>query len=251
MIKVATYSNTCKSLESLLNSKFFNLNKNIVIRLGGTRNYSKYEYQINTSTSVNNSCDKLATKQLFKLGKVSSLPYLESQKLLCFNEDMFNEIKRSWNCDKLLLKKNKSSGGNGIIVISTLQELFDIIKVKKYKGYIEPYLNVTSEYRVHYSKWDKVFFTVKKIKKNPSDLIIDRDNHFNIRTFLKPRKWAEILIECEKAANVLGLDICCFDVLYNSENHVFFISEVNTGPELLRNTKNKYFETIVNYINTI
>lgn len=226
-IHIATYQDAAKPLANHLPSYD---GHNIVIRLGGTMPYNKYDVQINSVDSINNSINKARQKNLLLNGGCKTLPILQQPEYPC------------------VLKGIVRSCGTSVYVCNNKKEYDKAVRdLYARKGHIiEPLFEATSEYRLHCTR-KEVFFSVKKIKRNPEDIIINHNNHYNIREFLMPRLWNEIKAECIKAMNVLDLDIACFDVMYSSKNnnkHEFWIAEANTNPELLKNTFDAYVKAL-------
>lgn len=247
-IKVASYQDTNKLLEAELNEVFETINDNrqVVIRMGGTQPYSKYEIQFNSVDAVNRSKDKYLMKQRFQEANIPSLP---SRRILTISDAMTTYQTLVFPC---VVKPITRSGGVGTRLINNINELAVYLDELNNKAYIEPLFNTTSEYRVHVSSNNGVFFTVKKQKKNKQDLFITRQNHTNIRDFVKPRLWNLVEKACVDALHALGLDLGAFDVGYDSSNnkeHRFVIHEVNTAPELLENTRAAYLREISEMIN--
>lgn len=207
--------------------------KSVVIRLGGTKPYADYDVQINTAEAVANSVNKIRQKELLLAASLPTLPVLTEPTYPCVVKGIYR------------------SGGTSVFVINSREEFESITASMQGNYYIEPLFTATSEYRLHCTQ-KEVFFSVKKHKRNPSDIIINRDNHFNKMEFLKPRLWNQMQVDCVRAMKVLGLDIACFDVLYDSTDpnqHKFTISEANTNPELLLNTYNAYLAKLTELIN--
>lgn len=200
--------------------------KSVVIRLGGSMPYENYQIHINSMEAVKNSIDKLKQKHLLLYAGLPALPTLEKPEY------------------PVVVKAIVRSGGLSVFIANNEAEFKEAVNKINGAYILEPLFNATSEYRLHCTK-KEVFFAVKKHKRNPADIIINRDNHFNKREFLKPRLWKEIQAVCIKAMTVLGLDIACFDVIYNSVGeHSFVICEANTNPELLHNTYMAYLEQL-------
>lgn len=200
----------------------------VVVRLGGTMPYKDYNIHINSAEAVKNSIDKKKQKMLLIGAGLQTLPLLKEPAYPC------------------VVKGIVRSGGVNVFIARDADQ-FRKVEQQINGGYvIEPLFEATSEYRLHCTK-DEVFFAVKKQKRNPDDIIINRDNHFNKREFLKPRLWKQMQEECVKAMRVLDLDLACFDVMYSSKNpdkHEFAIAEANTNPELLHNTYLEYLAQI-------
>lgn len=230
-VHIATYQENAKHLSEVLPE----YNQKVVIRLGGTKNYEDYPIQVNSAESIKNSIDKLQQKKLLIKAGIKTLP------LIKWEEADY----------PFVVKGIVRSCGNSVFVTNNNREFKKATEKLKDKYIIEPLFKATGEYRLHCTRTEN-FFSVKKIKRNPEDIIITSKNHFNKRDFVKPRLYKEMQQECIKAMNVLNLDIACFDVMYNSSNpdkHDFTIAEANTNPELLANTFEAYKTALIDIIN--
>lgn len=227
-IHIATYQDAAKKLADTLPK----VKEKVVVRLGGTMPYEKYPIQINSASSVSNSINKLAQKNLLIKENIKTQPLLDKPIYPC------------------VIKGIVRSKGTKVFVVRNEKEYQKACADLQNQYYIEPLFETTSEYRLHCTQ-KEVFFAVKKFKRNPEDIIVRHNNHYNKRDFIKPRKWEDIKAECIKAMKALNLDIACFDVLYCSKdnnNHVFVIAEANTNPELLNNTYNAYNNALTDLI---
>jgi hypothetical protein len=254
-VHVATYSDTCKSIQNEIKGIE---NKNVVVRLGGTMPYEKYPIQINSLLGTEISIDKLVFNKLCNFSLKDTY--------LIFNEltiDFFiHNINQGFVIDmykpiisdkgKFILKPYKGSGGKNI-------NISKYFLTKPYlKSYlnkvgpfiIQPYINVTSEYRIHVT-FQGLHKVTKKIKNNQEDLFITRDSHkvldINNPNVVKPRLLEQMINACVITCQNMGMDIMCFDVIYNSQNkdnHHYYIVESNTGPELIGSTRQWYIDRI-------
>lgn len=227
-VHIATYQEAAKRLAETLPK----VNHKVVVRLGGQMPYEQYDLHINSAKAIQNSVNKLAQKTLLLKANLATLPLLPNPDYPC------------------VVKGIVRSGGTKVFVVETPDQFAQAERKLDYKYLIEPLFKATSEYRLHCSR-DEVFFMVKKIKRNPADIIITAANHFNKRDFVKPRLLNEIKAECLKAMAALDLDIACFDVMYdssNNEKHRFVIAEANTNPELLENTFQAYNKKLTEII---
>lgn len=257
MVKVATYSDTCKSIEEHLNTIE---GKDILVRMGGTMEYSKYPIHINNKIGTEISMDKfrfmqfseapLPTLMLFNLDTVRSFVVGNDPDIHRFVIEYANDRKIEKN---FIIKPIAGSGGEGVQIVPFYNNVNPYLVILDKIGpfIIQPKINVTSEYRVHVCR-NGEFKVTKKVKNNPEDQFITRGNHkvLAIENAIKPRKYKEMIAACQKTASRMGMDIICFDVLYDStlkDNHQFFIIESNTGPELLGTTKEWY----INQINSL
>jgi glutathione synthase/RimK-type ligase-like ATP-grasp enzyme len=223
-IHIATYQERSKKLAEAL-PKY---PKKVVIRLGGEKEYEGYDIQVNSAQAVKNCIDKLKMKEIFLENKLPTMPLL----------------KKHYNRYPCVLKAVVRSGGRSVLVAENKHEYDAYAKLLKKGYYTEPYFDYTSEYRLHCTQ-DEMFFAVKKIKRDEhaDDLIITEKNHYNTREFVKPRLWKEMQKAACEAVKALGLDIGAVDIGYSSRNpdkHAFIIHEVNTNPELLKNTFDAY-----------
>lgn len=227
-IHVATYQPAAKKLEDVLKVRG---DHRALVRLGGQMEYAPYDIQINSTQSIRNSIDKSKQKELLLQAGLSTLPLLKEPVFPC------------------VIKGKVRSCGISVKVLANMDQFNKIMPAlrEKCQGYmLEPLFNATGEYRLHCTR-KEVFFMVKKIKRNPEDVIINHENHYNVREFPKPRLLEQMKAECLKAMNVLDLDIACFDVMYNSSDnnkHDFTIAEANTNPELLKNTFDAYTKVL-------
>lgn len=245
-IKVASYQETNKLLQADLQEVFQSINdtRRVVIRMGGTMNYSDYGIQINSREAVECAKDKFRMKQRFSENNIPTLP---SIRISSIQEALTLYQTIEFPC---VVKPISRSGGIGTMLINNIDELARNLDIINNQAYIEPLFNTTSEYRIHVSSNNGVFFSVKKIKRNKRDLFITRQNHTNTREFVRPRLWNAIEDACVRALSAIGLDLGAFDVGYNSEgNHSFVIHEVNTAPELLTNTREAYCNELTEMIN--
>jgi len=258
MIKVATYSDTCKSIEQHLKAKE---DVNVLIRMGGTMAYSKFPVQINSQIGTEVSIDKFKFNQ-FNLAPIPTEMIFtrDSIRNFCAGNNIYkgiwdfairysNDRKTSI---KFIIKPLAKSGGENIFVIDTANfswsnKVFDILgQIGPF--IIQPNIQVTSEYRIHVSSLGEYKIT-KKVKNNPEDQFITRGNHkvLDIANVVKPRLLNEMIKSCQGTAQKMSMDIVCFDVLYDStmkDDHMFFIAESNTGPELIGSTKEWYINQI-------
>lgn len=254
-IKVATYSNTCKSIEEHLVNP---TKSDVVVRLGGSLPYEKYPIQVNSKDGTEMSIDKFRFNNRIQ----NTLP-----TFMCYNGEMCYSLLRNDFFEsgvsyfrkrnlarKYIVKPLHSSGGENITIIdpteSSVQNYDKLNKLIEKVGpiIIQPLINVTSEYRIHVSSTGATKVT-KKVKNNEEDQFVTRKNHtvYDIANCVKPRRLDDMVAACKKALADMNMDIMCFDVIYDSsrkEEHIFYIVESNTGPELIGSTKQFYIDQI-------
>lgn len=216
-------------------SDFLTSDKKCVVRLGGVRSISDVDIEINSSEAVRNCIDKFKAKKILAEAGIPQMPTLHEHEI-------------SYPC---IVKGIVRSKGSAVFLAEDFHDLHCFRKHLKQQCYVEPMFSATSEYRIHATS-DKVFFAVKKVKDEEAknDVIITAKNHRNTRDFLKPRLWKDMQEAAILAVKTLGLDIGAVDIGYNSTgNHSFVIHEVNTNPELLKNTFEAYVTEIQQLIN--
>lgn len=233
-LHIATYEETCKDLEKVLKVKD---GQRVVIRLGGTVPYANYPIQINSIKGVKNSTDKLAMKLIFLQNGIPTA-------------SIGNNINFP-----VVVKGIKRSQGTGVFICKNANELKKAIEKfeqKDAKYYLEEYFPANREFRLHVSKWDGVFFEVEK-KRNDGHFgdmgVIKYENHYNVRDFIRPVEWNQIKEAVINCLNAQELDIAAYDIGYC--NGKFVVYESNTGPELLKNTLEKYRETLQKHIDSL
>lgn len=234
LLHVATYEETCKHLQPILDPK----GKKIVIRMGGNMPYANYPIQINSVEAIKTSTDKLKMKLIFiqngiptsQIGNVNNFP--------------------------VVVKGIKRSQGSGVFICKDEKELAAAIKKVEEKNngfYLEQYFPAMREFRLHVSKWEGVFFEVEK-KRNDGHYgelgVIKYENHYNVRQFIRPANWEAIRQSAVAALKAQGLDIAAYDIGLDAQgNYAFY--ESNTGPELLKNTLEEYRKTLQKYIDSL
>lgn len=215
---VASYNEARRLLEQELERNKYP--KDVVIRLGGVKDYLKYPVQINSAEAVWNAIDKRKSKEILINKGLPTLPILPEPTYPC------------------VMKGNIRSKGTSVFLCEDANDFRAYQKLVRDGFYLEPYFNYTSEYRLHCTN-KEVFFAVKKYKFDGcNDAFINARNHHNKQDFPKPRRWEEVKQASVEAVKALGLDFGAVDMGYNSNTnpHSFVIHEINSSPELLHNT---------------
>lgn len=193
-----------------------------VIRLGSSTENTDGRLEINTVEAVKNSASKLLMKQKFTEAGVKTANWYkfdgnQDQTMLdVVNNQLthFNDIPFP-----LVAKSHFGSRGIGNTKFNTQEELEAWIPGKNLNNYIfEEFVKMTREYRLHVTKFG-CFYTCRKLVKNdaPEDTWQKHDDVCNWvleenPSFKKPKNWEDIVTDCVKAKDALGLDICAFDV---------------------------------------
>jgi glutathione synthase/RimK-type ligase-like ATP-grasp enzyme len=201
-----------------------------VVRFGSTTG-SKAPVQINSIESIENCTNKLIMKRLFIENEVST------PEIIDIVEDLDYNFKKP-----LVAKRTFRSKGKGMQLLSSIEEYNEFynkyIKNNKYNNknpyYLEIYYNYIKEYRIHVSSAGGYFYTNRKMLKSDADVRWYRNNDNCVwfleenELFDKPSTWDNIVEECQKAREALGLDICGLDVRVNKKGDCMII-EANTA----------------------
>lgn len=203
--------------------------------------------EINSAESCIISNNKSYMKTRFSLNNIKTAKW--------FRLDLFMENGEELKFP-VIIKHIHSSKGKGIYYYENFEQLHnDVVnnKFNKLKNYIiEEYHNYSREYRLHIDRFG-CFLTHRKMLKNDA---VDRWHRHHINTvwvvednplFDKPTNWDEIVKECQKAIEAVGLDIGCVDVKVQNnkhENPKFIILETNSAPALGEETVKLYIEEL-------
>lgn len=232
-----------------------------VLRLGSTTpNEEIFSYQIktnrpyreiNTVEGCNNSSNKILMKQCFINNNVITAEY----NILA---TVANEID-NWPYYPAIIKHKYSSKGEGIYYVEDKNALIELIKqLHVCENYIiEKYYTYSKEYRLHVTN-DGCFYSCRKMLRhiakerwhrheNNSVWILESNPLFDI-----PSNWGEVVAECIKAKNAVGLDICAVDVKVQTskyKNPKFIILETNSAPALGEIGVQLYLEQLRKMVN--
>ena len=200
-----------------------------VIRLGSTT-VSDGRLEINTTEAVKNSASKLLMKRKFPEAGVKTAEWF----VYCNNGDYPHNMcnmSNGFHYDEgdyksfnalpypIVAKSHFGSRGVGNTKFNTKEELEAWLPNKNLNNYIfEEFVKMTREYRLHVTKFG-CFYTCRKLVKNdaPEGTWQKHDDVCNWvleenPSFKKPKNWDDIVADCVKAKDALGLDICAFDV---------------------------------------
>lgn len=199
-----------------------------VVRFGSTTP-SNVKVQINKPEAVETSKNKALMKKAFADANVKSPEFF-----LTFPEDPKYP---------LVAKLKFGSKGKGMKLLRTPED-----EVPSGKGYyFEKYYSGSREYRLHVSDLG-CFYSCRKMRKEeatdrwyfnslncvwilPDNILFDR-----------PECWPQMVEECIKAKNAVGLDVCAVDVRVNSKGTDFRIIETNSAPSFGDITLERYLE---------
>lgn len=236
---------------------------------------SKYpiDLEINTAEACRVSGDKLLMKQAFDVWNgvhqdkiiphaewLTYGKYKQQVGVIADITDFIQELERlletSWN--KMIIKHQYSSKGNGIYFIQSKEDLLAWAG-NDHRHHIahyvfEKYYTYSKEYRLHVTN-DGCFYTCRKMLKNDAEVRWHRHENNSVwilednPLFCKPNNWDNIVAACINAKNAVGLDIAAIDVKVQSkDNPNFIILETNSAPALGEIGVNKYKELLNKYI---
>lgn len=227
------------------------------------------KYEINSIQSVLNSASKFRMKACFSSAGVKSA---EWYKLSADNKRL-QQIVYENGTERLIdvtfenvsfplvAKLNNGSRARGMVKIDSLEHLKMFIQ-NRYNNqyYFESFYNYNREYRLHVSR-NGCFYTCRKLLKNeiPGDKRWFRnDSNCNWiieanESFDKPTNWDDIVAECVKALDSVGLDVGACDVRVQSSKDKdgrprkevnFIVIEINSAPSFGDITLEKYKEAL-------
>ena len=235
-----------------------------VIRLGSTT-VSDGRLEINTVEAIKNSASKLLMKQKFTEAGVKTADWWT------WGEGAIFSFKGDDNIDMTLInnlpypivaKSHFGSRGVGNTKFNTREELEAWLLNKSLNNYIfEAFVKMTREYRLHVTKFG-CFYTCRKLVKSdaPEGTWQRHDDVCNWvleenPSFKKPKNWNNIVADCVKAKDALGLDICAFDVGVQGsvdgverENPEWIIFESCSAPSFGEITGQKYIKELTKLI---
>ena len=250
-VRLRSKNPSAAELKALLST--VRTNKPFVVRLGSRtpleqimpRMYSRTT-EINSIEGITNSRDKRLMKECFDQAEVKTAQWclLSDSALL----ETFPAI----------IKQCGSHGGEGIFLINNEEELvaFKSNHNNLSSYIIEEYKNFNREYRLHVTA-EGCFYTCRKMLKADATERWHRHDSNSVwileenPLFEKPKNWDDIVAECVKALNAVGLQTGACDVKVQSEKGKrasfipdFIVLEINSAPSLGLITTQKYFEKL-------
>jgi D-alanine-D-alanine ligase-like ATP-grasp enzyme len=247
------------------------LGKRVILRLGSVTspNYMP-DIEINTVESIENTKNKYTMKKLFQSAGVHSpnfYPLFNTHaghwvdgefKHISF-KDLSNILPYP-----VLAKKTYRSRGMGMMKLNNQEEFLEFIEEKVTNNrrheanpyYLEEFKNYIKEYRIHVSELGNYFYTCRKVLRQE---FAGTDNNWyrndansnwlleSNEAFDKPDNWDDIVKDCQKARETLGLSICAMDVKVTKDGR-WAILEANSAPSFGDVTVEKYLLEITKII---
>lgn len=229
--------------------------KNVIFRLGSQTptdliTTKKVDIEINTPEACKTSGNKITMKECFDRAEVPTAEWA------VMSADL------EWDIFPAIIKHVHSSKGNGIYFIESLEDLTQFIENNRNslsRHIIEKYYTFSREYRLHITK-DGCFYACRKMLKRDADarwhrhdnnsVWILEDNEF----FNKPDNWDDLVSDCIKAMEAVGLDICAIDVKMQGSDHNtprYIILETNSAPSLGDVGIQKYINTLTKIVEEV
>lgn len=262
-VRLRSKNPSAAELKALLRN--IRTNKPFVVRLGSRtpleqimpRMHSR-TVEINSIEGITNSRSKLLMKQRFDEREVKTAKWELA-------ENLESNIVDQWETFPAIIKQYGSHGGDGIFLINNNEELVAFLSSHNHgRGYIiEEYKNFTKEYRLHVTV-DGCFYTCRKMLKADATERWHRHDSNSVwileenPLFEKPKNWDDIVAECVKALNAVGLQTGACDVKVQSEKGKrasfipdFIVMEINSAPSMQSITTQKYFEKLSSMIHEL
>jgi len=210
--------------------------------------------EVNTPEACHNSGDKILMKECFDRAGVKTAKW----KLLISTIGNIDE----WDIYPAIVKHKNSCKGKGIYLIENREDLVEFNRLNRLSDYIiEQYLPYTKEYRLHVTK-NGCFYTCRKMLKSDAEERWHRHDTNSVwimeenQAFDKPKNWDDVVSECVKALNAVGLTVGACDIKIQSEkgkraDYVpdFVILEINSAPSFGTVTLEKYRQELPKIIN--
>lgn len=248
-VRIRSKNETANALRGVIPTN----GKNVILRLGSktptdqiTR--KRVDLEMNTPEACITSNNKISMKKKFDEAGIKTAEW----KQLC------NELV--WDFYPAIIKHKHSCRGEGIYYIEDAEQLSDFIinNQKDLTSYIiEKYYTYSREYRLHVTK-DGCFYSCRKMLKRDAEERWHRHDNNSVwilpenPLFATPDNFGDIVDECVKAMQAVGLDICAVDVKTQSkESPDFIILETNSAPSLGEIGVQKYIKKLTEIVEEI
>lgn len=237
------------------------------IRLGSTTPLRRPDrfpvVELNSIEAIQNSSSKFRMKNCFLQAGVKTADwYIYNQQTSQFDHMGTEEHLAAENMPfPIVAKKHFGSRNNGNTKLNSLEELTNYIQNEDMSRVLfEKYYSYNREYRLHVNS-DGCFYTCRKMLKSdaPEEVRWYRNDDHCVwilednESFDKPVNWTEVVDECVKALNAVGLDFGAVDLRIQSArnrdgstntNPDFIVVEINSAPSFGQKTTEVYLEEI-------
>lgn len=236
------------------------------VSFGSTKPSESHRLRINGPDGIRKSANKVLTKNTIKDHCPVIMQYDHASKYINSSSIDLALLEEQIGFP-LVAKLKYGMGGNGMYYINNEQELIDFannIPESNIKSYFfEKFFDFTTEYRIHVApllKGIRIPYVYEYALKNSEGEWIIARNSPPIRengeilgiqkkvsagftgnrnrgqgvtfssNFNRPTEWPAMVEASIKACELMGLDFCCTDIMYNRHTREFVISETNTNP---------------------
>lgn len=217
--------------------------------------------EINPASACAISADKRLTKNALREAGVSIADEcIIPDEIRDSKENVIATILKYMqdNDCNIIAKRYNSSKGKGLLLLDNPDAVETFVDNRKIENWVlERYYTYSREYRIHVTN-DGYFLANRKMlvdgaeerwhRHESNSVWINESNEL----FNKPTNWDDIVADCVKAMNAIGLDICCFDVKVQNDKHEnpkWIIMESNSAPGLNDSSIQLYREQIKKIIN--
>ena len=236
-----------------------------IVRFGSTTevNDNFRRVEVNPTSSIKNSSNKLLMKECFKKASVKTADWFLLRQGTFINQQNNANTAVEELPYPIVAKKNFGSRGEGNTLIETLDDMKVFLKknsTQETSFVFEKYYSYSKEYRLHITA-DGCFYTNRKrLKKETPEADRWYINDHNCVWFLeespefeKPSCWKSIIEESVKALKSVGLDVGAVDVRVQNETSAkgtkrksvdFIIIEINSAPSFGEGTLTKYLNEL-------
>lgn len=257
-VRLRTKNHSAEELKGLLRT--IRTKRPVVIRLGSRTPLREIfpksherAVEINQVGGIENSRNKLIMKRLFDQHSVKTAEWTEMAPVM------------TWDTFPAIIKYKGSHGGQGLFLIENAQQLeeWKASHPGTHQYIIEKYYNYTKEYRLHVTA-DGCFYSCRKmLKSDATDRWHRHDSNCvwiveENPLFERPKNWDDVIAECVKALNSVGLTTGACDVKIQSEKGKrsdftpdFIVMEINSAPSMGNITTQKYYEKITQILTNV
>ncbi|RTL05536.1 ATP-grasp domain-containing protein [Candidatus Dependentiae bacterium] len=240
------------------------------VSFGSTKPSEPQRLRINTPSGIRISSSKTLTKDTIKEHCPVLLKYNHASRYIDARQTKLDLLEQEIGFPMVAKLKYGFGGKGMYFLNNAedLQKFVAEIPPSKIREYFfEEYFLFTNEYRIHVSpllKDKSIVYKYEYALKTPEGSWTVRSGGTHLRSngeilgiekklrnpyainpatrnfatgvvtfssnFRKPEEWDKMVEASVKAAELMGLDFCCTDVMYNKHTRKFYISETNTNP---------------------
>ncbi len=211
--------------------------KKVIVNFGntGSGTITPDSIVINPVEAVKVCKDKLVSKERMKAIRVPAPQ---------FGLKITNRLRLP-----IVVKMKRHSGGRGMERIRTKAELKAFIgrhgQAKDF--YWEKYVHFDREFRVHVSRYLRgEIFATEKVANYSGVWIRNLKSCKFVCQFKHPneKRWKQMVHQCVRFLQSIGLDIGGFDIGYNARRKKFYIIECNSAAGMMERTRKAYIDEL-------